>query len=397
MMKAIIFAGAFLCLNSCKYLAEQKTVWADLFFLPLQSHSLFAEMAVFMVLVTATIFVINSLESFFSKSAVVPEVNALQVAHDIRAPLQLISLKLNENCALKNDPVLKSALYRVNAIAEELLHKSKIKEEHCAVIETLKNIIEEKKYLCRNIAHQIEFRLDSNVLEAISPIDSHQFERIMSNLLNNSIEARNPSIKILIKAELRDNFLTISVKDNGKGIPEDKLAQIRQGLLSFGKKNGHGLGIKHALQYLKSIGSYLQIDSLLNVGTQVSFKLPVEKSEFPVDLDLKSRQVVLIEDEKYIRKFWERSAAQKGIELHSFESIESFKKKSKDFNKDAVYFIDSNLKLDSTKGEDFAKELKDHGAKEIYLVTGHEASHFTSNSAITAVLEKTPPWEKYFK
>lgn len=410
MMKAILFAGAILCLNSSNSQSSQKTIWEGLMFFPaiqdiLLSNWFVVELAFFIILLTITVLLLNYIDLSFVKTANATTIGVaqnskwylnldegvtLQAAHDIRAPLQLINLKLNQENVLKNDPVLLEAVSRMNAIANDLLAKSKINHTECKVIQTIQKIIEEKKFINKD---SVDFKMESNVKELTSSVDSNQLSRMMSNLLNNAIEAKNSSIKILVKIELVNDKVIVKIKDNGIGIPQDKLSAIRIGKLSYGKKDGNGLGIKHAIEFLDSFGSKLEIDSIEGIGTIVSFSLPVSNVEYSEIIDLKEKLAILIEDEKYIRKFWEQSAKKKGIKLLSFDSIESYKQQFPQTNEDNVYFLDSHLKNDQIRGEEFAKQLHKEGAKNIYLVTGHEAAELPKQHSIKAILGKMPPWE----
>jgi K+-sensing histidine kinase KdpD len=71
-------------------------------------------------------------------------------------------------------------------------------------------------------------------------ITNHELSRILSNLLNNSIEASSVKCEIIIKLITHNNSVQISISDNSKGIPKDKLNIVFERGASFGKKNGTG-------------------------------------------------------------------------------------------------------------------------------------------------------------
>lgn len=103
--------------------------------------------------------------------------------------------------------------------------------------------------------------------------------------------------------------------------------------------------------------------------------------------------LILIDDSETLRQGWELSAELSGKRILSFASFIQFKAAIPSIDHATPIYIDSELGTDK-KGEEYAKELFDIGFKEIYLVTGHPASHFKEMPWIKAIVDKIPHFIK---
>ncbi len=113
-------------------------------------------------------------------------------------------------------------------------------------------------------------------------IDERLIRQAMINIVSNAIKYSPESSNITISAEFKRNEdLSITIKDNGDGIPESKLAHVLQpfGRVedAFKKKSeieGTGLGLPIAKGMIELHGGSLDIKSKEKVGTNVIITLP---------------------------------------------------------------------------------------------------------------------------
>lgn len=107
---------------------------------------------------------------------------------------------------------------------------------------------------------------------------------IVENAIYHGVKQKRGKSKIMIHGSYKENHILLTVEDNGIGIQEEKLKQIR---LHLEKENpeitdrGFGLANVNArirLNYGKEYG--LSIDSTYGVGTKVSMILPVDSYNF---------------------------------------------------------------------------------------------------------------------
>ncbi|HJC23678.1 MAG TPA: sensor histidine kinase [Candidatus Eisenbergiella merdavium] len=102
---------------------------------------------------------------------------------------------------------------------------------------------------------------------------------LVENAVFHGLETKSGIGTLFVGAAIRDDRLVISIRDDGVGIPPDKLEQIRKELASEVYDTSRHVGIvnTHAriqLQYGREYG--LQIESSQDEGTHITLILPAE-------------------------------------------------------------------------------------------------------------------------
>ncbi|NBX81971.1 ATP-binding protein [bacterium] len=117
----------------------------------------------------------------------------------------------------------------------------------------------------------IEWQLNLAQLnsDALCPLAAEDLKRTLSNLINNACEAVGGTGTIELGAETLPDGSRIWVKDNGSGVSPDLISKLGNRGFSFGKKNGHGLGVSHAKATVERAGGTFQIVSPEAQGTTV--------------------------------------------------------------------------------------------------------------------------------
>lgn len=220
--------------------------------------------------------------SLLEKDAALSSI-ALQVAHDIRSPvmaLDALSQSMDESVNPKYRNLISSVSKRISYIANELvtkyhdnrtassLHSS---EKNYSLNEILSEVINEKSINLNNI--KIKFNSTKKIF-LTKNINPNELQRILSNILNNSIEANDKKFGLIeVSLYTEEKLNIIEIKDNGLGIAKDQLNQIfKKGMTS--KKSGMGLGLTHAHEYLASVDGNVEVTSIEGFGTTVKLFLP---------------------------------------------------------------------------------------------------------------------------
>lgn len=135
----------------------------------------------------------------------------------------------------------------------------------------MRNIRFEKSYSCEN---------DTKVI-----IDSNEIKRVFLNIVGNSIKYMDKEEGVIsIHVSNDEDFVWITVEDNGQGVDEKEITKIFErfyrGDTSRGtKKGGTGLGLAIAKSIVEAHGGTISANSMKGVGTSIRFSLPCEKAK----------------------------------------------------------------------------------------------------------------------
>lgn len=311
---------------------------------------------------------------------------ASQVAHDIRSPLTALeNINISEHANPAEQKIAKEAIRRLKGIANTLLEKGRSSHSsNVAEIEigsTIKTIIDAKAFEFPK--RQIIFKTTNNNL--ISKIDNIKFESILSNLVNNALEASPENSPIVITAKTDYKNIFINIIDQGKGIPPELLPRLGNEKITFDKKDGNGLGVFSSVQIIKEWGGNFNISSELNKGTTVTISLPLATHTQTIE-----SVHVLLDNDELVRITWKSKAKKAGVNLSTFSnSSELFESLTK-FPLDTNFYIDSEL--DNEQGEDVAQKLFDMGYLNLIMCSGYSEEKFAHLKFIKNTINKTPPF-----
>lgn len=190
------------------------------------------------------------------------------ISHDLRTPLTAIkgTIKgLLDGVASTPEQQKKflQAAYRrtgeMDMLLNQLLYLSRmetgnmpISMQTIEIASFLKNYAKAKQEVM-NIEKE-EITTDTKGITAEVSVDPEQFQRILDNLLENSRKyGERMPLRIKIELEKTPKGLSICFRDNGVGVPEEKLPYIfdefYRGDESRNKKEGNGLGL-YIVKYL---------------------------------------------------------------------------------------------------------------------------------------------------
>ena len=324
---------------------------------------------------------------------------ARQASHDLAQPLlalNSLALKISE----KSDSVntLKAVIERINHIVDDLVgHKSKNKNLKCknndSFSEKINTLIKEKKI---SVIKNVHINLINSVVNFKFPesVDEFKILRIISNLIDNSIEATTDDHnQITVELKNLDSFFRISVSDTGKGIPQGILKKLGHEQFTHGKENGSGIGLWDANNYIKSLNGDFQINSQAGAGTSIVVSVPI-LSDIPKTIFLaEDSEILILDDDDLCIDTWKYYFRDSNIKrpIHYFSKIEQAEKFICNFQGKQRLFIfsDYNLKSDLS-GLDFIENNQLQG--QAILVTGdyhNESVKRRSSNLKVAMYPKT--------
>lgn len=194
---------------------------------------------------------------------------AKQVAHDIRSPISALNMVVAASGGLAEDKkqLIKHAADRINSIANDLLEQSKVQSTNKISLSYLVNMVAAEKRVQFGEG-SIKTEIPDKALIIVG--DKNELARVLSNLINNSLEAEG---NVTVSLRESDARAEIQISDKGKGIPADVLKKIGTRGFSFGK-SGSGLGFAHAKEIIEKLGGTISIQSEMSKGTTVRIVLP---------------------------------------------------------------------------------------------------------------------------
>jgi PAS domain S-box-containing protein len=220
------------------------------------------------------------------------------LSHELRTPinlifsaLQVLSLKLNklgcENFEYfdKYLSIIGQNSNRLLKLVNNLIDTTKL-DSGCFNYNPKNNdIISWIEDICLSVSEFVEDNnlsiiFDTDTEEKITGFDQDNMERIILNLISNAIKFNKPGGKIEVTINCREN-IEIRVKDDGIGIPEEKLGVIFE---RFGQvksklkkeREGSGIGLTLVKSLVEMHGGSICVNSAVGEGSEFIITLPDE-------------------------------------------------------------------------------------------------------------------------
>ena len=189
------------------------------------------------------------------------EEGRLEAAHEIHEAAkrtERLSQKMMQLISMQENPVL----MKKSIDTRELLEK---------VCAAMAQAAEEK---------QIELQTDLRVDTLTG--DPDLLFSLLTNLTDNAIKASPEHTVIRLTADRSNDLQTLSVTDQGSGIPADKIALVTEPFYRVDKARsrklgGAGLGLSLCQMIAQAHGGRLDIQSEVGKGTAISMIWPMEE------------------------------------------------------------------------------------------------------------------------
>lgn len=201
-----------------------------------------------------------------------------KITHEIKNPIAVVSGYLemfdvnNLEHSKKYVPIIKEEIDRTLVLLHDFLSFTKVNiEKDIMDINMLLEDVYNNFKLALNDKN-IQFDLDITDDEIFIEGDYNRLTQVMINLIKNSIESIGLNGKIIVKSEVINDFIYITVEDNGCGISKENLKKLNEPFFTT-KQNGTGLGVCLSREIIKAHGGSISYKSTEGVGTSVKIKL----------------------------------------------------------------------------------------------------------------------------
>lgn len=336
---------------------------------------------------------------------------ATQVAHDIRSPVAAIQMLAKEGINLPEEQriTLREAADRIQDIANDLLNQSRSAQLQSDASNTISNflisaailsVIAEKKMQYKNIGVVINHDFTSDATFAYIHANLVEFKRVLSNLLNNAIEAIEGTGKILVELTNIEHAVKVCIIDSGKGMSPEMIEKVLKEKAVTTKSSGFGLGFSHTKTFLASTDAQLNITSQIGAGTAINllFKQAPCPSWLANEIVLyKDSIVIILDDDSSIHGAWDSLFApiirnNSSIDILHFisaeECISYLNSLSIEVLSKVVLLTDYELIKQDLNGLDVIE--KTNIAKAILVTSHHENKSILKKAALlnTKILPK---------
>lgn len=206
---------------------------------------------------------------------------AAGVAHEIRNPLtsikgfiQLLQAGVSSKEEYYN--IMIEEIEKMETITSELLFVSKPLTDNKRN-ESIEKMFQDIIALLETQAELKGITIQYNVPFPIEIYcDRSQIKQVLINLVKNAIEAMDEGGLIKLDAKSDDSVITISVADEGSGIPEEIIHKLGEPFFTT-KQSGTGLGIMISKQILEQHDAALEIAQNKEKGSTFIIRFPVDK------------------------------------------------------------------------------------------------------------------------
>jgi PAS domain S-box-containing protein len=213
---------------------------------------------------------------------------AAGVAHEIGNPLnsldihlQLMARKLRKLPPGDRGPLeenlttARREIQRLDTILKQFLQAIRPTSPHrerCDLTVVLRDALRllEPELESRGVAVELDLADDFPRME----LDAGQFQQVFYNLLRNAFQAIGGGGGVIrLAARANDFEATVSIEDNGTGIPHEQMGSLFEPYRTT-KENGTGLGLLIVRRVVREHGGEIEIQSEPGAGTRILIHLP---------------------------------------------------------------------------------------------------------------------------
>lgn len=216
------------------------------------------------------------------------------IAHDLKNPFNSIAgftelmIENNDNYdetkRIKFLKIIKGSTAKVSNLLENLLiwansqsGNLKFNPKKINVAQQVTDVVSFLEIQAINKDITISNTVDNTIFVKA---DKNMLDTILRNLISNAIKFTQPMGEIQIYSTLKNDFVEITVNDNGVGVMETEIEAIfsvKELNSSIGTSNeqGSGLGLILCKDFVESHDGKIWVESVVNEGSEFKFTLPI--------------------------------------------------------------------------------------------------------------------------
>jgi PAS domain S-box-containing protein len=219
------------------------------------------------------------------------------VSHELRTPLTSIhgALRMLSSGLLDNQPAKGKRLLdiavdstdRLVRLTNDILDVQRIESGKVTMEKKVcyvANLITQAIDVMQAMADKAGVTLAMGSVSARLWADSDRIMQTLTNLLSNAIKFSPPGATVWLKAQEQEQYVLFQVKDQGRGIPADKLESIFERFQQVDTSDarnheGTGLGLAICRNIVQQHDGQIWAESTLGAGSTFYFTLPLYRPE----------------------------------------------------------------------------------------------------------------------
>ena len=259
------------------------------------------------------------------------------MSHELRTPLNAVIGfsevllarmfgDLNERQEEYLRDILNSGMHLLELL-NEILDLSKVEAGRMELelsVFSVRGTIEQAIALVRERAamHSISVTLQMDPSLDVIESDELRFKQVMLNLLSNAVKFTPNGGQVAVRAARIDHQLTVTVTDNGIGIPPEDRERIfesfQQGQRGPSREEGTGLGLTLCRRIVNLMGGTMSLQTEVGVGSTFGFTVPLPGATVSVATDIDHHLdpvIVVIDDDRASLELMSAYLADHGVHV----------------------------------------------------------------------------------
>lgn len=224
-------------------------------------------------------------------------------SHELKTPLsviysanQMMDIYLN-GCSFTQDmdkfstynKIIKQNCFRLTRLINNITDLTKCRSGYVDNIISNENIVEIIRNITQTVSEHfkskgIKIRFETDIEEKTVACDTDKIERIMLNLISNSIKFSENEGSIAVSIHDKGDAVEIKVSDNGIGIDSKHIDCIFERYYQADKSisrnvEGSGIGLPLVKEFVELHGGHIFVESEVGKGSTFTVNLPVKIAE----------------------------------------------------------------------------------------------------------------------
>lgn len=218
------------------------------------------------------------------------------ISHELRTPLTVIAGMadrietplVSQTLILKNSKRLLRLINQMLDLAKLEAGQLQVTLEQADVVAFIQQQIDSFQPFAQS--KQITIGFQPAVAEVVMDFDGEKLGNILTNLIFNATKFSNENGRIDLILQVEDRQLVLEIRDNGIGIPPEKLPfifdrfyqnprPVHSGQAPYAPQDNKSSGIGLALvkELVTLLGGSIAVSSTLGTGTAFTIKLPIRR------------------------------------------------------------------------------------------------------------------------